>query len=119
MTEIFVVAQFQEFFSSDAEAIASLREIVVSRDNQRPLDKRFEVEALDRSSPIDLKNGATLFKVANLGFVIAPMKQGGFGLFGSGEGMYFETLSSAEEWVSEFSEIAPSTWAIFEQANAE
>lgn len=119
MNEVFFAGQLQRSFPSEREAMAFIRETVEGRDKQRPAEKRFELQALECATPLQLKNGATLLRVADMAFILAANRSGEISLFGSGEGMSFLNLADANEWVAEFSDIAPGAWAVFEAVSPE
>lgn len=116
MPENFIAGRLHDIYASETDALAMIRDIVSTRDRQRPPDKQFEVKAFEQAVPIELDQGAKLLVVAELGFVIAPVKPEGVGLYGSGADMYFTTRADAEEWLEEFSSMAPGMWKIFEKS---
>jgi len=104
MSKVFIVARRDDSFSTEADAKAAIEAIFAGRDQQRPPEKRFEVEAYKRAAFLTLDQGAQLLEWADpiMTFLIMPNRQGGVDLLNSAKDWRFSTREEAEELIAVF-----------------
>jgi len=103
MSKLFIVANFNGSFGTEAEAKAAIEAIFAGTDQQRPPEKRFALEAYRKASFRTLEPGVQWLEVEGsiLAFLIMPNQKGGVWLLNSGNEWCFTTREEAQELVDE------------------